>query len=990
MAPNKSSNIEDGTLEIPLLTKRNNNKNNKDTSTTNGDDEDSNDNKAKGKSENIKAGFLFPDWLIHPKDANMHPVGHPDYDPRTLHIPEDTWKPLTETKKAYWNCKRTHFDCIVLFQEGAFYHTHGDDAILINQLGLAWSTGKHIKFSDGTTVPTAGIPGKAMEEWVKKFTSMGHKVVIMDQTNSTKAKAGQPVGRDVKRVFTPGTLGDIWSSDNSNYLVSVKEGRDANGETILGVCAVDINNASVMMGITPPGPARIALETILISLNPGELLLEKSVISLELLAVAKRQLGPKRVVQLISHTQFWDMYTTLDNVAREGYFLDPSTNKQKLPEVVETFKENECVMSAFGAIVWYLKECKLDQDILPVRDFSRYDPMHSTASMILDGHTLLNLEILQNTTNLTEKGTLFHVLCHCDSPFGKRLFRRWICNPLRQADAINGRLDAVEELDDSYIVSDMKDYLAQLPDLERKLAQVSQAISKAVSGSVMPKNQQKKFQENLTSTINGFRKLKEMFGVFSTIDPKSKLLCDMSRRMPNLDDLFQSLEILLSLEANEAGNIIPPEGRDEEFDQVRQAATDSRDSVEAFLEKQKKRLGVNRVSLVDLESAQFEVPKKQLSGAKPKEYGEAKSTATLYRFTTPEFTKLCRASFKAEQQLAEAADGYLIKCLTDLDFQSVFTGLSAAISWAAQLDCLLSLVQAKRNLSSTVSLSRPTVVEGGHAMIHTEGLCHPYINPSSLADTSGIVPNDFSLGATSDSTRAMLLTGPNMGGKSTLMRAACICIIMAQVGAYVPATKCTISPCDRIFARMGASDNLVSGESTFMVELNETNLIMQHATPYSLAILDEFGRGTSTHDGCALAYAVLDHLLHMKCLTLFSTHHLRLVQEFQHTKQVRMACMESREVDGRIVFTYKLMDGAAPYSYGIKVAERAGVSQSILNEAATTASHLEAYLLDKAKQKTRRMANIVSHLLSVLESETGSNVPLLALQRQCQSLLASK
>jgi DNA mismatch repair protein MSH6 len=641
------------------------------------------------------------------------------------------------------------------------------------------------------------------------------------------------------------------------------------------------------------------------------------------------------------------------------------------------------------------------------------DPTQAT--MVLDAVALSNLEILENNDDGTERGTLISVLDHCASSFGKRRLKQWLCHPLRRIDQLIERQSIVRFFfDRPPLLESSRATLGKVKDLERL---ITRAEAKNITLGL--------FLDLLDSLdiisryINVLKNHTKDYRVYSPIDrycdegfrlsqaQLSSSQASSSQSIPNHieEDLIPApLRMILDefpdlgpmsafygfdrIAARRDGMLIPLPGTNSAFDDAQAAVAMARAKLETQLAKYKSELSDSSISYHFSKTENYSVVVTKSSTKIPSTWTNSKAKAGN-RYWAPESTALAEELAEAESDLQRASVGALMACL-DAFVIRFASDCSKAISHAADLDVLMSLARYSCNAASEsdvclpefFDLTSPTT-DPSHALpsplqshIHASHrtaskpfldiatMKHPFVTP---ARGGRFIPNSVNLGSHPDSPAILLVTGPNMGGKSTLLRQVCILTIMAQLGCYVPAERCRLTPVDRIFTRIGARDNLIAGQSTFMVELEETAKILAQATSNSLVILDELGRGTSTFDGYSLAFAVLKHFESQNNRVLFSTHYHKLTQEFNSeadavkVQQGHMAC---KEEGGVMTFLYQLSLGPCPNSFGLEVAGMARIPHEILERASTMSDMFEV-LADK-KATNVKVINFV-RLLRLLK-----------------------
>ncbi|KAG0213342.1 DNA mismatch repair protein msh6 [Mortierella sp. GBA30] len=882
-------------------------------------------------------------WLLEIKDESGNPIGSPDYDPRTLYIPQSAWGKFTEFEKQFWTIKGKNFDSVVFFKKGKFYELYENDADIGHQQF-------DLKLTDRTNMRMVGVPESSFDYWAAQFIAKGYKVARVDQTETAlgkamrerggaASKAQKVINRELHSILTAGTLTDsgLLTNDMATYCMAIKEFYRTDAEHLpaqFGVAFVDTSTAEFNLATFYDDMDRTKFETLITQIKPKEVVVEKGGLSLRSMRILKNTLGVNTIWNhLTPGSQFLDATEAADQLRFAQYFgpdVPGTVASDCWPTALQKMKDNGPVMSALGGLVWYLKSLKLDMELLSFKNFHVYDPVRQASTLILDGQTLSNLEVFQNNSDGSETGTVLRLLNRCVTPFGKRLFRRWLYHPLRSSSAIAARLDAVEDLMRVPGFLDLfEEKCARFPDLER-------IVSRIHAGSC-------KISEFLVvlSTFGTLLDTSRRLGTYANHFKSSKIasvlaeLPDLTEHLDYFKDAFDHRV------AETEGEIIPNPGFAQDYDDIDDTLKRLDSEFAAHLEKAKRELKTTKVAYRDLgkEIYQLEVSNKV---AVPKNWKKMSGTSSLSRYYNPELTGLVTKL----QEARETKSGIMKDLQRRLyaKFDENYKEWLKAVKVIAELDCLGSLSKSSSALGSPAC--RPEFVESESSVLELEGLRHPCVIPGIASD---FIPNDTVLGG--ERPNLILLTGPNMGGKSTLLRQTCVAIIMAQLGCYVPAETCRMTPFDRIFTRIGANDNILAGQSTFMVELSETSKILAEATERSMVILDELGRGTSTFDGYSIAYSVLHELSsRIGCLGLFSTHYGTLTTEFERDPNVvlkHMACQVD-QANREVTFLYKLVDGVCERSYGMNVAHMAGVPRKIVDRAEEMANAFEL------KQETKR------------------------------------
>lgn len=872
-------------------------------------------------------------WLVELKDAEKRGIDHPEYDSRTLYIPQSAWAKFTPFEKQYWEIKSTMYDTVVFFKKGKFYELYENDALIANSefdLKIAGGGRANMKL--------AGIPEMSFEYWAKEFINHGYRVAKVDQKESMLAKQMRGGGtkeekvihRELSGILTGGTLTDLnmISDDMSIYCLSIKQLTQNDGTKTFGVAFVDTATSELNILEFVDDNECNKLDTLITQIKPKEIICEKN--NLCSIAVKIIKFNSYNDTQIWNQmnpiTEFWDYDITLENLAKAKYYeAEDLDDYSRYPKILVDIKDNyKVAFNAFGGLLSYLTTLKLDTSIMTMANIHEYDITRSSSStLVLDGITLTNLEILNNTFDGSDRGTLFKLLNKAITPFGKRLLKTWTLYPLMNVKEINQRYDAVD-----WLTNDGLDFRARLeqgltglPDLERLLSRVH-------SNGLRFKD--------FVKVIESFEKLSKLFiqlkkdvstesgALYNMVDsfPQDALKC-----LEEWEDAFDRVEALNDI-------VVPKAGIDEEFDDSHAKMSELESQLDDHLKEYKKQYKSLEICYKDSgkEIYLIEMPNK-LSKSIPNDWQQMGATNKVKRYWSPEVRVLV-------QELLEQRELHKLVCENlkssiykkfDLNYNT----WKQVIETAGSVDCLLALTRASDNIG--YPSCRPEFIESNTGELNFTELRHP-----CFTGTKDFIPNDVILGG--NEPKFGLLTGANAAGKSTLMRTTSLAVILSQIGCYIPASLAKLTPVDKIMTRLGANDNIMQGKSTFFVELSETKKILSQATNKSLVILDELGRGGSSSDGYAIAESVLYHLsTHVQCLGFFATHYGNLGSAFinhPQIKPVRMAII----VDGesrKITFLHKLEVGAASGSFGMNVASMCGISDKIVDEAEVAAEKYE-------------------------------------------------
>ncbi|XP_054978282.1 DNA mismatch repair protein Msh6 isoform X2 [Sorex araneus] len=953
------------------------------------------------------------------RDVHRRRPDHPDFDASTLYVPEDFLNSCTPGMRKWWQIKSQNFDLVIFYKVGKFYELYHMDALIgVNELGLVFMKGNWAhsgfpeiafgRYSDSLVQKGYKVARVEQTETPEMMEARCRKMAHI-------SKHDRVVRREICRIITKGTQtysvleGDP-SENYSKYLLSIKEKEeDSSGHSrVYGVCFVDASLGKFFVGQFSDDRHCSRLRTLVAHYPPVQVLFEKGNLSADTKTLLKVLLSSSLQEGLLPGSQFWDAAKTLRTLLEEGYFtekLDKDSGVM-LPEVLKGMtsesdvigltpgEKSELALSALGGCVFYLKKCLIDQELLSMANFEEYIPLDSDVisatkpgalfaktnqRMVLDAVTLSNLEIFLNGTNGSTEGTLLEKIDTCHTPFGKRLLKQWLCAPLCSPYAINDRLDAIEDLMDvPDKVSEIVDLLKKLPDLERLLSKIHN-VGSPLKSQNHPDSRAVMYEEttyskkkiiDFLSALEGFKIVCKIVGIMEdTVDDfKSKILKQIitlqtknpKGRFPDLTRELNRWDTAFDHEkARRTGLITPKAGFDADYDQALADIRENEQSLLEYLEKQRSRIGCRSIVYwgIGRNRYQLEIPENFANRNLPEEY-ELKSTKKgCKRYWTKTIEKKLANLINAE----ERRDVSLKDCMRRLfyNFDKNYKDWQSAVECIAVLDVLLCL--ANHSHGADGPMSRPVILlpeEHASPFLELRGARHPCITKTFFGDD--FIPNDILIGCEeedgSGKAFCVLVTGPNMGGKSTLMRQAGLLAVMAQLGCYVPAEVCRLTPIDRIFTRLGASDRIMSGESTFFVELSETASILRHATSHSLVLVDELGRGTATFDGTAIANAVVKELAeNIKCRTLFSTHYHSLVGDYSQNVAVRlghMACMVENECEDpsqeTITFLYKFIKGACPKSYGFNAARLANLPEEVIQKG-----HRKAREFEKMTQSLR-------------------------------------
>ncbi|KAF1817391.1 DNA mismatch repair protein muts [Eremomyces bilateralis CBS 781.70] len=892
----------------------------------------SSEKKGKPKVHITEPEKRYP-WLAHVLDADRNPVGHPDYDPRTVFIPPMAWNKFSPFEKQYWEIKQKYWDTIVFFKKGKFYELYENDATVGHQEF-------DLKLTDRVNMRMVGVPEASLDHWANQFVAKGYKIARVDQMESAlakqmrerdgvvpakKQKDDKIIRRELAAVLTSGTLvdGGMLQDDMSTYCAAVKE-IETNGLPTFGIAFVDAATAQFHIAEFVDDISMTRFETFVAQTRPGELLLEKSCISAKALRILKNNTSPTTIWNYLKPVkEFWAADNTCREIDASEYFKDEDKEgADTWPAALREAREKELAMSAFGALVQYLRTLKIERELVSLGNIHWYDPIQKATNLVVDGQSLINLEIFANSFDGGVDGTLFQMLNRCVTPFGKRMLKQWVCHPLADARKINARLDAVDALNaDSSVMDNFASSLAKIPDLERLLSRVH-------AGRCKP--------QDFLRVLEGFEQIEYTFSLLKQFGDGDGVLGQLISSMPDLSIHLKPWKGAFDRNLlRDSGVLVPEPGVESDFDESQENIDGILGDLHKLRNKWRKELNCSAIEFRDngKEIYQLEVPVK-VKGI-PKHWDQMSATVKVKRFYFPELKALVRSLQEGQEthsQIVKEVSSRFYK-----RFDQEYSTWLAAVKVVAQLDCLISLAKASSSLGEPSC--RPTFVDQERAFISFTELRHPCM----VHTVSDFIPNDIVLGGTHPNVD--LLTGANAAGKSTILRMTCIAVILAQIGLYLPATAATLTPIDRIMSRLGAADNILAAQSTFFVELAETRKILAEATPRSLVILDELGRGTSSYDGLSVAQAVLHHIAgRVGCLAVFATHYRSLAKEFAGHPEIAAKRMRIQvdEEERRVTFLYKLEDGVADGSFGMHCAAMCGIPAKVVEGAEVAAREWES------------------------------------------------
>ncbi|MCM1039120.1 MAG: DNA mismatch repair protein MutS [Ruminococcus sp.] len=794
---------------------------------------------------------------------------------------------MTPMMQKYMETKQEYPDCILFYRLGDFYEMFFEDAKTASKELEITLTGKSCGLEE--RAPMCGIPYHAVDGYLNKLVSKGYKVAICEQVEDPKEARGL-VKREVIRIVTPGTNLDIQAIDDSrnNYILCVSYF----SETI-GISVADVTTGDYYL--TEVEDIR-KLQDEINKYAPSEIICNEAfLVSGFDIDDMKNRLGVA-VYSLANH--YFD-----EDLCRKCLLKHFHVNSLAGLGI----EEFPAGVIASGALLQYLQEMQMTS----LEHFTHLYPYLTSKYMLLDGATRRNLELIETLREKQKKGSLLGVLDKTKTAMGGRLLRKYIEQPLINKEEIEKRLDAVEELvKKSMLRDELREYLNPVYDLERLLGKVSYRTAN-------PRD------------LIAFRTSLEMLPSIKTVlqDTDTALLSEIQTEIDDLSDLFHLIDDAIiddpPIIIKEGGLI--KDGFHEHIDELRRAKTEGKNWLAALENEDKERTGIKnlRIKFNKVFGYYFEVTN-SYKNLVPEDYIRKQTLANAERYTTPRLKELEDTILNAEDKLCSLE--YDLFCEVREQIAAQIERIQKTARAIARLDVLASFAYvAERN-----HYIRPALNEKG--IINIKDGRHPVVE--QMIQNDMFIANDTYL----DNHKHCIavITGPNMAGKSTYMRQTALIVLLAQIGCFVPAKKADIGIVDRIFTRVGASDDLASGQSTFMVEMNEVANILRNATNKSLLVLDEIGRGTSTFDGLSIAWAVIEHISNRKILgakTLFATHYHELTELEGKMDNVNNYCIAVKEKGDDIVFLRKIIKGGADKSYGIQVAKLAGVPDMVIDRA---------------------------------------------------------
>jgi len=850
---------------------------------------------------------------------------------------------VTPMMAQYHKIKEIHKDAILMFRLGDFYEMFFEDALAASKILQIALTARN-----GT--PMCGIPYHALDNYLSKLIRAGKKVAICDQVTEPTGKG--IVEREVMRVVTPGTTFDenIIDSRTNNYVACAYENKGIFGFAYCDITTGDFYSTEVQ--------SLNELGSEILRITPAEIIYDKKL--------------SDNSQDLITKGSLIHFLKSLRNIYAFpfSYAKVPDENLKKYFGVhslsVFGLEEKDSAIFASAMLYEYLLETQ-KSDIKHIQKISSYCV---SDFMVLDQSCIRNLELFYTSRDKKE-GSVISILDNTKTPMGGRMIRSFLLHPLLQKSEIENRLNKVSFfVSDSTLLRNLREMLGEIFDIERLLSRLSLGTGNA---------------RDLVALKSSLKSLPTIKKLFLNFDQSTENFTKnpFSEITENLGDFSVLTDLIDKAIVNEApltvkeGGIIK-DSFDKDLDDLRNIGTEGKTFIKDLQEREILRTGISslKVKFNSVFGYYIEISNTNLS-AVPQDYIRKQTLVNAERFITPELKEYEEKVLNAEEKIRQLE--YEIFYKVRMEVVKLMSKIKACARAIGLLDVFSTFAfNAVKN-----NYCRPEIIEDDNSFEIINGR-HPVIE--RLNESSNFVPNDLTM---ADDLRFLLITGPNMGGKSTYLRQVAIIVLLAQIGSFVPASSVQTPVFDRIFTRVGASDNLIQGESTFMVEMQETSHILNHATKKSLIILDEVGRGTSTYDGVSIAWAITEYIHNfVKAKTLFATHYhelIGLVDGLSSAKNLSVAVKEN-EREG-VVFLYKIIEGGIDRSYGIEVAKLAGLPHEIVSRAKEVLIDLESKRINKPSFDPSQLklfdASDRTHgiLTELRDLDIDSLTPLQALQK---------
>ena len=811
--------------------------------------------------------------------------------------PDINREKLTPMMRQYFDVKDQYPDSILLYRLGDFYEMFFDDALIASKVLDITLTGRNCGLED--RAPMCGVPFHAVDGYVARLVANGYSAAICEQTENP-AQTNDIVRREVIRVVTPGTIMDnnALDANKNNFLCSISA-----NETGVGIALVDITTGECVAKEIATDDFSLSLLNEIAKYTPSEII------------VNLRLWENTNLVQEIKGRSggivrnYYDWSFEYEEAKRKV-----SAQFGMLSELDLEDKPN-CT-SAIGALLLYLEETQKTE----LTNLKTVEINQSQQGMQLDMYSLRNLEIIETLRDRNYRGSLLHILNKTHTSMGARLLRKWITSPLTNCGIISNRHQAVDELyKDPMLRAEIIEALKKMSDIERLINRI---VYKNAGCS------------DLTGLKLSLKQLPEVLRCLEGVN--TKLLCNCKNEIDPLDDICELIDRTIDEKAPASlrGGGLILKGANAELDRVKDLTKNGQKILNELVEKEKEKTGIKLLKLgYNKVFGYYVETTKQYTDMVPDYFIRKQTLANGERYITPELKEVEDAVLDASTKSIDME--YELFCQIRDRVGDALNRVQQTAKAVAVLDVLCSFATVAEKYSyvmPNVNMGDKIIIKNGR---------HPVIE--AIDKKVHFIPNDTILD--NQENQISIITGPNMAGKSTYMRQTALIVLMAQIGSFVPATDASIGIVDKIFTRVGASDDLSSGQSTFMVEMNEVAYILDNATSKSLVILDEIGRGTSTYDGLGIAWSVVEYIADVKkcgAKTMFATHYHELTQLEDKIPNVKNYCVAVKKRGDSISFLRKIIRGGADQSYGVDVAALAGVKKPIVKRAKEIVEALEA------------------------------------------------
>ncbi|MBD3226773.1 MAG: DNA mismatch repair protein MutS [Candidatus Lokiarchaeota archaeon] len=806
----------------------------------------------------------------------------------------------TPMLKQYNSIKKQNLDAVLLFRVGDFYECYKKDAHILAECCKITLTSKEY---GSKRLPMSGVPHHSINKYIKILIRNGYKVAICDQVEDASKKKGKVVKREVTSIVTPGTITDIMmlEDQDNNYLVSISKHKSTYGLTFVDVSTGEFFGTSIRGKDEEDTFSKLLSE--LIKFNPTEAIMPKS---------------------LFTSTVFIEKlkkYTEMIINEREDYEFELDYARDALKEHFNVVnlkgfgcEDDPAIIMSAGGVIKYLEDIKKTKEN-NIKQFSIYN---REDYMIIDAASQRNLELVKNIMEDTKRGTLLSVLNKTITPMGSRKLKRWIKQPLLDIEKIKYRQERIEEFrEDLLLREDVREHLKEVYDIERLIGKISHDSANA---------------RDLVALKNSINKVPE---IQSILAEKTSLLGDL------LDDelineVLEAAEIIdKSIKKEPAANLhegnIIKKGYNEELDKVLKLRSEGKDFLMDLENEEKKKTGIKslKIKFNKVFGYFIEVTNPNLDLVPEDRYIRKQTLTNSERFFTEDLKKWEEKIIGAEEKVNELEYEIFKEILENIKgYTEYIQKISNKISEIDIFACLAEVAVQNNYIKPKVTDSSTIKIKKGR---------HPVLD---VMLPSAFIPNDVLLD--NDENQLLIITGPNMAGKSTYLRQVAQIIILAQMGSFIPAEEAEIGIVDQIFVRVGAYDNIVLQQSTFLVEMNETANILNNAKKKSLIILDEIGRGTATFDGLSIAWAVTEYIVKdIGARTLFATHYHQLNELSDYFDSIKNYNIIVKRKEHDIIFLYKIRAGGCDRSYGVQVAKLAGIPQKVVSRAKEILESLE-------------------------------------------------